>query len=81
MNRKSNTIIYKNKIKMKLKENILWLTQEQISNLFQTTINDITMHIASIFKEKELSENAICKKFLHTVVDRKNIILSFTILT
>lgn len=38
--------------------------------LFRTTRNNITMHLTSIF-EKELCENLICKKFLHTASDGK----------
>ncbi|MDR2395767.1 MAG: virulence RhuM family protein [Endomicrobium sp.] len=66
-----NIVIYKNKIEVKLEENTLWLTQEQISSLFQTTRNNVTMHIANIFEEKELSKCSVCKKFLHAASDGK----------
>ncbi|MDR0724147.1 MAG: virulence RhuM family protein [Endomicrobium sp.] len=66
-----NIVIYKNKIEVKLEKNTLWLTQEQISSLFQTTRNNVTMHIANIFEEKELSQRSVCKNFLHTASDGK----------
>jgi hypothetical protein len=66
-----NIGIYKNKIEVKLEENTLWLTQEQISSLFQTTRNNVSMHIANIFEAKELSQCSVCKNFLHTVSDGK----------
>lgn len=43
-----------------------------MAKLFVTTRNNITMHISNVF-EKELSENSVCKEFLHTARDGKNI--------
>ena len=40
------------------------LTQGQMAELFETTSQNITMHLKNIFKEEELSENATCKDFL-----------------
>ena len=42
-----------------------------MAELFGTTRNNITMHLTNIF-EKELSENSVCKEFLHTASDGKN---------
>ena len=42
----------------------LWLTQQLIAELFQTSIPNISMHIKSIYSEKELNEAATLKKFL-----------------
>jgi hypothetical protein len=41
-----------------------------MAKLFVTTRNNITMHISNVF-EKELSENSVCKEFLHTARDGK----------
>lgn len=41
-----------------------------MAELFVTTRNNITMHISNVF-EKELSENSVCKEFLHTARDGK----------
>lgn len=35
----------------------VWLTQAQMADLFQTTRNNVTLHISNIFKEKELDNN------------------------
>ncbi|MCX6245940.1 MAG: virulence RhuM family protein [Bacteroidetes bacterium] len=51
-------------------ENI-WLTQAQMSELFQTTRNNITLHISNVFKEKELEKHSVCKEFLLTARDGK----------
>ena len=42
-----------------------------MAELFGTTRNNITMHLSNIF-EKELSEDSVCKEFLHTARDKKN---------
>ena len=42
----------------------VWLTQVQIAELFETSPQNITMHLKSIFKEEELDESSVCKDFL-----------------
>jgi hypothetical protein len=41
-----------------------WLTQAQISELYGTSIPNISMHISNVFSEKELEEFLVCKDFL-----------------
>ena len=45
--------------------------KKMMAELFGTTRNNITIHLSNIF-EKELSENSVCKEFLHTARDGKN---------
>ena len=52
-------------------EESVWLSQRLMAELFGTTRNNITIHLSNIF-EKELSENSVCKEFLHTARDGKN---------
>ena len=52
-------------------EELVWLSQKLMAELFGTTRNNITMHLSNIF-ENELSENSVCKEFLHTARDGKN---------
>ena len=52
-------------------EESVWLSQKLMAELFGTTRNNITMHLSNIF-EKELSEDSVCKEFLHTARDGKN---------
>ncbi len=42
----------------------IWATQAQIAQLFDVTPQNITLHLARIFKDNELSEKATCKDFL-----------------
>ncbi len=47
-----------------VKDETLWLTQKQIAELFETTPQNITLHLKNIYQEEELNENATCKNFL-----------------
>lgn len=42
----------------------VWLTQKDMAELFQTTPQNITQHLASIYEEGELTESATCKEYL-----------------
>ena len=59
------------RLEVKLDQDTVWLTQAQMTELFRTTRNNITMHIRNIFKEKELDEKSVCKETLHTAADGK----------
>lgn len=67
MNNKSEIIFYhskdgKTKIQVRLDEDTVWLTQEQMSELFQKDRTVITKHIANVFKEGELDEKSNVQK-------------------
>ena len=51
-------------IKVRFEEGNLWLTQKAIGELFNTTRNNITMHINDIYDSYELEQNSTSKKFL-----------------
>lgn len=59
------------KLEVRLEDETVWLTQAQMTELFQTTRNNITLHIRNIFKEGELDENSVCKESLLTAADGK----------
>lgn len=52
------------KIDVRLENETVWLTQKSMAELFQTTPQNITLHLKNIFEEEELQENATCKDFL-----------------
>jgi len=60
------------KIDVRLQDETVWLTQKTMAELFQTSRENITMHLQNIFKEAELYENSVSKDFLHTASDGKN---------
>ena len=51
-------------IQVRFEEGDLWLTQKAIGELFNTTRNNITMHINDIYDSYELEKNSTSKKFL-----------------
>jgi len=54
-----------------LDNDTVWLTQKQMSELFDKNRKTITEHINNIFKEGELEKNSVCRKFQHTAEDNK----------
>jgi len=59
------------RLEVRIEEDTVWLTQAQMAELFQTTRNNITLHISNIFKENELDENSVGKESLLTASDGK----------
>ena len=53
-------------IEVRVDDNTVWLSQEQIASLFGRNRVSITQHIGNIFKEKELIKEVVCKEFLLT---------------
>lgn len=60
------------KIQVQLTDNTVWLTQADMVELFQTTKQNISLHIKNIFEEGELVENSVVKEYLTTAADGKN---------
>ena len=52
------------KIDVRLEDETVWLTQQLMADLFQTTKQNISLHIQSIFEEGELAPDATVKKYL-----------------
>lgn len=64
-------LIYQNQngkitIDVRLEEETVWLTQDQMAQLFGKARNTITEHIGNVFKEGELEEKVVSRKFRHT---------------
>ncbi len=73
----SEIIIYENqegniKIDVRLQEETVWLTQKGIGELFNTSKQNISYHLANIFKEGELDEYSVVKEILTTSSVCKN---------
>lgn len=58
------------------KEETIWLTQNEIAQLFVKDRKTITRHIQNILKDFELRENQVCSKKEHTALDRKKYIVN-----
>jgi hypothetical protein len=55
-----------------VQDETVWLTQNLIAELFQTTKQNISLHLKNIFQDGELDENSVVKDFLTTAADGKN---------
>lgn len=52
------------RVECRFEDETLWLTQAQMADLFQTTPQNITIHLATIYEDGELAEAATCKDYL-----------------
>ncbi|MFH2045515.1 MAG: RhuM family protein [Pseudomonadota bacterium] len=58
-------------LSVNLDQDTVWLTQKQLTLLFERERSVITKHINNIFKEGELNKDAVCAFFAHTAEDGK----------
>ena len=59
------------RIEVKLENETVWLTQQQLCDLYQTGKSNISEHIKHIFDEGELDENSVVRKFRTTAESYK----------
>ena len=72
----SEIIIYQNpdgniKIDVRLEEETVWLTQDQMASLFGKGRSTVAEHIANAFEEGELEQKATCRKFRQVRIEGK----------
>src|SRR5690625_5201422 len=77
MDNKTDILIYQTedgntKIDVRLENETVWMTQKSIAELYQSTKQNISLHIKNILEEKELDENSVVKFHLTTARDGKN---------
>ena len=76
-NSQGEIIIYQNndgstKIDVRFVDETVWLTQQQLVELYQSSKANISEHIKHIFEEHELEELAVVRKFRTTATDGKS---------
>jgi len=64
----SEIIIYQTEdgqtqVDVRVEEGTLWLSQQQIAELFKTSRTNVVEHIKHIYEEGELDENSTCRDF------------------
>ena len=74
---KNNMIIYVSKdgnikVDVNIQNETIWMSQDMMANLYDTTKQNISYHLNNIFKEKELDKDSVVKNFLTTASDGKN---------
>ena len=62
------------RLEVRLENETVWLTQAQMAELFQTTPQNVTMHIRAIYIEEELEEVATCKESLQVRQEGKRMV-------
>jgi hypothetical protein len=71
----SKIIIYKpadgGDVTVRLEGESLWLTQEQMAELFGRERSVVTKHLRNAFREGELEESSVCANFARTAGDGK----------
>ena len=75
-NNQSQILIYqtddwKTRLEVKLENETVWLNQNQIAELFQTTKQNVSLHIKNVFDEGELEPGSVVKESLTTAADGK----------
>ena len=60
------------KINAKMQDETVWLTQQQLAELYQSSKSNVSEHIKHIFEEGELDEESVVRKFRTTASDGKN---------
>ena len=81
-NHSSDIIIYNTKdgktsVSLLTKDGTVWMNQNQLAELFDTSKQNIGQHIASILEDKELSENSVVKNYFTTAADGKEYNVTF----
>ncbi len=76
MEGKGEIIIYqtedgRSELEVRLEDETIWLTQDQMGMLFEKSKKTISEHIGNIFKEGELTKEAVVRKFRTTANDGK----------
>ena len=71
---KNEIILFENqniKLEVNMKDETVWLSQQQMAELFNKDRKTITRHIKNIYIDGELEENQVCSFFEHTANDGK----------
>lgn len=72
-----NTVDGKSSVSLYAKDGNIWMNQNQLAELFNTSKPNISMHITNILKEKELDKNSVVKDYLTTASDGKEYSVTF----
>lgn len=67
-----NTDDGKADVRLYSKDGVIWMNQQQMALLFDTSKPNISMHISNVLQDNELDENSVIKDYLTTAADGKN---------
>lgn len=72
-----NTTDGKSAVSLYAKDGNIWMNQNQIAELFDTSKQNVSLHIINILKEGEISQNSVVKDYLTTASDGKKYEVTF----
>ena len=72
-----NTEDGKVKVALMAKDGQVWMNQNQIAELFATSVQNVSLHIVNIMKDNELDGNSVIKDYLITAADGKKYKVKF----
>lgn len=58
------------RVEVRLQDETVWMTQATMAELYQTTPQNITLHLKAIYQEGELDPQATCKEFLQVQIEQ-----------
>ena len=81
---KSNIIIYQSEdgqthIEVQMDEDTVWLSQQQMADLYQTSRTNVVEHIKHIYEDGELVEESTCRKIRHAIIHIKATIVKLIV--
>jgi hypothetical protein len=82
MNGDQNLIIYntadgKASVILHARDGNIWMNQQQLAELFDTSVPNVSMHVSNILNENELDKNSVIKNYLTTAADGKKYEVTF----
>ena len=72
-----NTSDGKASVSLYAKDRMVWMNQNQLAKLFDTSVPNISMHISNILKDRELDKISVVKDYLTTAADGKGYNVAF----
>jgi prophage maintenance system killer protein len=70
-NIKGQIILYKNNLEVRLEESTVWLSLNQLVDLFERDKSVISRHLRNVFEENELNKDSVVAKYATTASDGK----------
>lgn len=62
----------KSRIQLRAKDQTVWLSQREMSQLFDVTTDNVGLHLKNIFEDGELEQNSVTEESSVTAADGKN---------
>jgi prophage maintenance system killer protein len=68
---KGQVVLYKNRLEVRLEQDTVWLSLNQLADLFERDKSVISRHLRNVFEEKELTKDSVVAKYATTAADGK----------